>query len=291
MGTFRSMPKTSSWVRVRNCEVLVLSGIMTWAWTPETPGTAAISAIFAAESSPPAVKPVPMPIPSPATEICPSTKRSPPSMKRVIRSAMAPRATRPATPTAMPTTVKVYPRGRSSRSFTPSGTATVSRSPLEPGLDGQVAASTPPSIESDDGEEEDQGQAHAPAHAEKGAPRQHPGDAVEHGKVLPGLEKDLEEGWLVVLTDEAHEGSDASLESPLVGTEAVRLEVVRREGAEDLGRGDLGRLHGHVHARGEDRVDEGQGIAHAEKAVAHHGVGAVGEVGRGHDRGDAARFP
>jgi len=32
---------------VRNCEVLVLSGIMTWAWTPDTPGTAAISAILA----------------------------------------------------------------------------------------------------------------------------------------------------------------------------------------------------------------------------------------------------
>ena len=42
---------------------------MTWAWTPETPGTAAISAILAAESRPPAVKPVPMPMPSPATEI------------------------------------------------------------------------------------------------------------------------------------------------------------------------------------------------------------------------------
>ena len=52
------------------------------------------------------MKPVPMPMPSPATEIWPSTKRSPPSMKRVMRSAMAPSATSPATPTAMPSTVK-----------------------------------------------------------------------------------------------------------------------------------------------------------------------------------------
>jgi len=48
--------------------VLVLNGSMTCAWTPETPGTAAISAILEAGRVPPAVKPVPMPIPSPATE-------------------------------------------------------------------------------------------------------------------------------------------------------------------------------------------------------------------------------
>ena len=95
----------SSWVSVRKCDVLVLIGSITCAWTPETPGTAAISRILAAERSPPAVKPVPMPIPSPATEIWPSTKRSPPSMKRVMRSAMAPSDTSPATPTAIPTTV------------------------------------------------------------------------------------------------------------------------------------------------------------------------------------------
>ena len=96
---------TSSCVSVMKLEVLVLSSIMTCAWTPDTPGTAAISRILAAERSPPAVKPAPMPIPSPATEIWPSTKRSPPSMKRVMRSAMAPSDTSPATPTAMPTTV------------------------------------------------------------------------------------------------------------------------------------------------------------------------------------------
>ncbi len=99
------MPMISSWVRVRKLEVLVLNGSMTWAWTPDTPGTAAISAILAAGRRPPAVKPVPMPMPSPATEIWPSTKRSPPSMKRVMRSAMAPRETSPAIPTAMPMTV------------------------------------------------------------------------------------------------------------------------------------------------------------------------------------------
>ena len=55
--------------------------------------------------SPPAVNPVPMPMPRPATEICPSTNRSPPSMKRTIRSLIAPSDTRPATPIAMPRTV------------------------------------------------------------------------------------------------------------------------------------------------------------------------------------------
>ncbi len=99
------MPMISSCVSVMNCDVLVLSGSMTCAWTPETPGTAAISRVLAAERRPPAVKPVPMPMPSPATEIWPSTKRSPPSMKRVMRSAMAPSATSPATPTAIPATV------------------------------------------------------------------------------------------------------------------------------------------------------------------------------------------
>ena len=56
------------------------------------------------------MKPVPMPMPRPATEIWPSTKRSPPSMKRTMRSAMAPSATMPATPMAMPAMVKAYPR-------------------------------------------------------------------------------------------------------------------------------------------------------------------------------------
>ena len=84
----------------------VRSGSMTCGWTAATPGTRAISAILALRSSPPAVNPAPIPMPSPATEICPSTKRSPPSMNRLMRSAMAPRATRPATPTAMPSTVK-----------------------------------------------------------------------------------------------------------------------------------------------------------------------------------------
>ena len=106
VGTDRSMPRTSSWVSVMNCEVDGFSGSITWAWTPETPGTAAIARRAAAGSMPPAVKPAPMPIPLPATEICPSTKRSPPSMKRTIRSPIAPSATMPATPMAIPAMVK-----------------------------------------------------------------------------------------------------------------------------------------------------------------------------------------
>jgi len=106
IGVAGSMPRTSSWVRVRNCEVVGLSGSITCACTAATPGTCAICSILAARSRPPAVKPVPIPMPSPATEIWPSTKRSPPSMKRVMRSAIAPSATRPDTPTAMPRIVK-----------------------------------------------------------------------------------------------------------------------------------------------------------------------------------------
>ncbi len=52
------------------------------------------------------MKPVPIPIPRPATEIWPRTNRSPPSMKRTMRSLIAPSATKPATPTAIPITVK-----------------------------------------------------------------------------------------------------------------------------------------------------------------------------------------
>ena len=51
-----------------------------------------------------------MPIPLPATEIWPSTKRSPPSMNRTIRSAIAPSATSPAMPTAIPAIVNAYAR-------------------------------------------------------------------------------------------------------------------------------------------------------------------------------------
>src|SRR5262245_13002843 len=104
------MPITSSCVSVMNCDVLGLSGSSTCGWTPATPSTLRIASMAAAGSRPPAVKPVPMPMPRPATEIWPSTNRSPPSMKRTMRSAMAPSATMPATPIAMPTMVKRYPR-------------------------------------------------------------------------------------------------------------------------------------------------------------------------------------
>jgi len=100
------MPSTSSCVSVMNCEVLGFSGSITCGWTPATPGTLRMASMAAAGSRPPAVNPAPMPIPRPATEIWPSTKRSPPSMKRTMRSAMAPSATMPATPMAMPAMVK-----------------------------------------------------------------------------------------------------------------------------------------------------------------------------------------
>ena len=52
------------------------------------------------------MNPAPVPIPAPATEICPSTKRWPPSMNRLIRPESAPSATSPAIPTVMPAIAK-----------------------------------------------------------------------------------------------------------------------------------------------------------------------------------------
>ena len=85
------------------------------------------------------MNPAPVPIPAPATEIWPSTKRCPPSMKRLIRSARAPRATRPATPTAIPVTVKRYPLGQEARQ---ASARAAGGSPREPRL--HRAALTPP---------------------------------------------------------------------------------------------------------------------------------------------------
>src|SRR5213594_1492359 len=93
-----------------NCDVEGSSGSMTWGCTPATPGTEEIFLIVAAGRRPPAVKPAPIPIPRPATEIWPRTKRSPPSMKRTMRSLMAPSVTRPATPIAIPAIANAYPR-------------------------------------------------------------------------------------------------------------------------------------------------------------------------------------
>jgi hypothetical protein len=88
-----------------NCEVVGFSGSITCACTPATPSTCAMARTVAAGNRPPAVKPAPMPMPLPATEIWPSTKRSPPSMNRTIRSPIAPSATMPATPIAIPAIV------------------------------------------------------------------------------------------------------------------------------------------------------------------------------------------
>src|SRR5262249_43863200 len=50
-----------------NCEVDGSSGSMICAWTPSTPGTPAMARIVAAGRMPPAVKPVPTPLPPVAT--------------------------------------------------------------------------------------------------------------------------------------------------------------------------------------------------------------------------------
>src|SRR5215475_10465630 len=121
-----------------------------------------------------------MPMPSRATKIWPTTKRSPPSMKRVIRSAIAPSATSPATPTAMPSTVKRYPRGNSARRA-----ITLGRSPFEARLHGPSVAAAPPPREPDRREEDLQREAHAGRDAHERASRQHAGDRVEDAEGRP----------------------------------------------------------------------------------------------------------
>src|SRR5262245_11628206 len=284
-----SAPITSSCVSVRNWEVEVRSGSITCGWTAATPGTREISAIFAARSSPPAVKPAPIPIPSPATEIWPRTKRSPPSMTRPIRSAIAPSVTRPATPTAMPSTVNRYPFGSSARSLTGSCRSRTPASPLQAGFDRTTVTTSAPAIDAHDDEERLERQAHPERRADEGTAGQHGEDTVlDTGHVLR-TEEDLQERGLVVLTDESPEGGRAAMEAPRVGRETVRFEPRRREGARNLGGCHFGGLHGDVDAGREDRIHEGDGVADAEESITRGGLHLVREIGsRVHGR-DAFR--
>src|SRR5436309_7453535 len=166
------MPRTSSCVSVMNCEVLGLSGSITCGWTTETPSTLRIASMAAAGSSPPAVKPAPIPMPRPATEIWPSTKRSPPSMKRTMRSAMAPSATMPATPIAMPAIVKRY-RRRTRRS--PLLRLARLALPFQSRFHGEAGAAAQPAVEAGDGIEDPQGDTYAQR-------RRHPVAAGEHAE-------------------------------------------------------------------------------------------------------------
>src|SRR5262245_3980592 len=284
-----SAPITSSCVSVRNWEVEVRSGSITCGWTAATPGTREISAIFAARSSPPAVKPAPIPIPSPATEIWPRTKRSPPSMNRPIRSAIAPSVTSPATPTAIPSTVNRYPFGRSALSLTGSSRSRTPTSPLQAGFDRAAVTATAPAIDTHDDEESLERQTHPERHAHEGTAGQHAEDVVaDNGHVLR-TEEDLQERGLVVPTDEPPEGGRAAVEAPRVSGEAARFEPSVREGARDLRGRHFGGLHGDVDAGREDGVHEGDGVADAEEPISGGGLHLVREIGgRVHGR-DAFR--
>src|SRR5262249_2510039 len=177
-------------------------GSITCGWTAATPGTREISAIFAARNSPPAVKPAPIPIPSPATEIWPRTKRSPPSMNRPMRSAIAPSVTSPATPTAMPSTVNRYPLGRSALSLTGSSRSRTPASPLQAGFDRAAVTAPAPAIDPHDDEERLERQTHPERHADEGTAGQHGEDAIADNRHVLGTEEDLEERRLIVPTDE-----------------------------------------------------------------------------------------
>src|SRR4029450_7732580 len=131
------------------------------------PATAAISAILAEVRRPPAVKPAPMPMPRPATEICPRTKRSPPSMNRTIRSAIAPSATIPATPTAIPAIVKAYPRRILLTARLAAQGAARLALPFESGLHRFARPAAAPGVEAGEAEEERERDADAQGHADE----------------------------------------------------------------------------------------------------------------------------
>src|SRR5436309_356665 len=215
------MPRTSSCVSVMNCEVLGLSGSITCGWTTETPSTLRIASMAAAGSSPPAVKPAPIPMPRPATEIWPSTKRSPPSMKRTMRSAMAPSATMPATPTPMPAIVK---RNRRRTRQSPLLRLARLTLPFQSRFHGEAGAAAQPAVEAGDGIEDPQGDTYAQR-------RRHPvaaGEHVEHGlvdaEVVARVHEEIEERRLVVLLDELEERLEAGAHAPLVGGERDQPE-------------------------------------------------------------------
>src|SRR5262249_18694069 len=157
-----------------------------------------------------------------------------PSMKRVMRSAMAPRATRPATPTAIPSTVNRYPRGQSARQVIPRSL------PQKPRLDRSPAAPSLPSVDAHEEEEQLEGEPHAERDAQKRAARQHTGHAVDGTGDIPRLEERVEKRRLVVVPDEADERVRAVPETALVAGEPRGVEAVLAKRAEDLGRRQLG---------------------------------------------------
>src|SRR4029453_11348370 len=132
------------------------------------------------------------------------------------------------------------------------------RLPLESRLHGLATPPSHPAIGAHDGEEDSERAPHLEPHAQEGAAGEDARDAVEHAQVLARPEKDLDEGGLVPATDEAHEGADAAPGPPRIALEAPGLEAAVGEGGEDLRGCHLRRLHGHVDARGEDGIDEGE---------------------------------
>src|SRR5688500_397874 len=193
-----------------NCEVLGLSGSMTCACVPAVPGTAATFRMASAGSIPPAVNPAPMPSPRPATEICPSTKRSPPSMNRTMRSAIAPRATSPATPIAIPTTVNPYRRRiRPAAAILidsprpgASGPGVLRLAlPLEAGFHGESGAAAVERFQTREREQQAERPPRPGRHPEERAAAQHGQHGVAHAEVVLRPEQELEERRLVVLVD------------------------------------------------------------------------------------------
>src|SRR2546428_616199 len=228
-----------------NCDVEGSSGSMTWGCTPATPGTEEIFLIVAAGRRPPAVKPAPIPIPRPATEIWPRTKRSPPSMKRTMRSLMAPSATTPATPIGSHYPIHRLASRRASQSLRGRRSARTTRSidsprgarrrasaaaarlalPFQARLDGPARPSPHPDVRARDREQEQERRPRAPRHAEEGAAREHAQHRVEHAEGAPRLEEELEECGLVVLVDEPEERTEPAPDAAPVGREAPGLEA------------------------------------------------------------------
>ena len=101
------------------------------------------------------------------------------------------------------------------------------------------------------------------------------------------MHEEIEERRLVVLVDELKQRGEARAHAALVGREAPGREVTGAERLENGGGGQLARAQRDVDAAREDRIDERDGVADGDEAIAYHRRVVVGEVGHAVHRRDA----
>src|SRR5207244_2792235 len=175
-----------------NCDVEGSSGSMTWGCTPATPGTEEIFLIVAAGSRPPAVKPAPIPIPRPATEIWPRTNPPPLGSHYPIHRLASRRASQSLRGRRSARTTRSIDSPRGARRRASAAAARLAL-PFQARLDGPARPSPHPDVRARDREQEQERRPRAPRHAEQGAAREPAPHRLEHAEGAPGLEEELEE--------------------------------------------------------------------------------------------------